>query len=333
MKSSRVSRVIQLLTTLQAGKNYTAGDLAKIFSASRRTIFRDLKELQAIGVPYRYCAKTGGYTIDPGFFLPPIDLNLQEALSLLLLVYKASSQIQAPFRKSALMATLKIESNLPTKIKQCCGEILRSISTRSSAQASIGLLDKIFARLQDSITKKRKVNLEYHSLFEGKVIRVDLCPYHLMYNHRAWYVLGFSGLHNSIRTFKLSRIRELKMLDECFTGGDTFDPYEYFGRAWSMIPEGKIYNITLRFLPKMAHNVTEVQWHDTQKVTRHSDGSATMEFRVDGLGEIIWWMLGYGDQVQVIAPKILQNKVLEVAKNMIALNTQAQTCSASQAAL
>ena len=98
--------------------------------------------------------------------------------------------------------------------------------------------------------------------------------------------------------------------------------YDYLGRAWSMIPEGRIYNIKLRFLPKVAENVTEVQWHITQKVTRNSDGSATVEFRVNGLGEITWWVLGYGDQVQVLTPKALRNKVLQAAKNMIKLNEQ-----------
>jgi len=102
--------------------------------------------------------------------------------------------------------------------------------------------------------------------------------------------------------------------------GENFDVYEYFGRAWSMIPEGRIYNIKLRFLPKVANNVAEVQWHSTQKVVRNSDGSATVEFCVDGLGEITWWILGYGDQVQVLAPKELRKKVLEVAKNMVELN-------------
>jgi len=129
-------------------------------------------------------------------------------------------------------------------------------------------------------------------------------------------------LHKSIRTFKLNRIKELKILDKCFLGGEDFDLYDYLGRAWAMIPEGRIYNIKLRFLPKVPENVTEVQWHTTQKVARNSDGSATVEFRVNGPGEITWWILGYGDQVQVLAPKALRNKVLQAAKNMIKLNEQ-----------
>jgi proteasome accessory factor B len=305
---------------LQAGKSYAVGDLSKMFGTSRRTIFRDLNELQAIGVPYHYDAKTGGYEIDPEFFLPPVDLNLQEALSLLLLAHEASKQIQLPFKRSALLAALKIENNLPVKIRQYCNKALRSISTKAAAQAPMDLLDKTFAQLQKAIVAKRQVNISYHSLFDGKIISVVFCPYHLFYNCRAWYVLGFSDLHKSVRTFKLSRIRQLQITDKCFLGGDKFDLADYIGRAWSMIPEGRIYNVKLWFLPKVAENVTEVQWHSTQKVTRNPDGSATVEFRVDGLGEITWWILGYGDQVQVLATKALRTRICEIARNMIRLN-------------
>ncbi len=320
MKINRITRVVNVLTALRAGKGYAADDLAKMFGTSRRTIFRDLKELQAIGVKYSYNARTGGYTMGDGFFLPPIDLDLQEALSLLLLVHEASKQIQLPFRNSALLAGLKIDNNLPLQIRQYCNTALQNISTEPSPQALMNLLDSTFAQLQKAIAKKRKVNILYHSLFEGEVIDVELSPYHLRYHGRAWYVLGYSNLHKSVRTFKLNRIRQLKTLDKCFIDSEKFDVSEYFGRAWSMISEGRLYNIKLRFLPKVAENVTEVYWHSTQKVRRNSDGSVTVEFCVDGLGEISWWILGYGDQVQVLAPKVLRNKVLQTAKNMIELN-------------
>jgi len=322
MKLSRISRVVRILTTLQAEKNYTADGLAEMLGTSRRTVFRDLKELQAIGVPYHYDAKAGGYSIDPEFFLPPIDLNLQEALSLLVLTRKLSGQIQLPFRKSALLAGLKIENNLPAKIRDYCNTTLQYISARAGAQAPANRLDATFTELQKAIAKKGKINIQYHSLFEGKDIDVELCPYHLMYNHRAWYVLGLSSMHKSIRTFKLNRIKKMKTLDKCFLERRGFELSEYLGRAWSMIPEGRIHNIRLRFLPKVAENVTEVQWHSTQKVTRTSDGSATVEFRVDGLGEISWWILGYGDQVQVLRPKALRSRILQIARNMVRMNEE-----------
>jgi len=322
MKSGRVSRVVRILTALQSGNSYGAADLAEMFGTSRRTIFRDLKELQAIGVPYRYDSRAGSYKIDPEFFLPPIDLNLQEALSLLVLVHKGRDQMQLPFRRSAVLAGLKIENNLPRRIRDYCNTALRSISAHVVPQAPMDPLDSTFARLQECIIKKRKVRIEYDSVFEAQILRLDLSPYHLLYNLRAWYVLGHSDLHGSVRTFKLNRIRSVDVLDKCFVADGTFDPDEYIGRAWSMIPEGRIYNVKLRFSPKVATNVAEVQWHSTQKLRRHSDGSATIEFRVDGLGEITWWILGYGDQVQVLSPKELRIRIIETAKNMVRANEQ-----------
>jgi predicted DNA-binding transcriptional regulator YafY len=323
VKRSRINRVIEILTTLQAGESYTVSDLSKIFGTSRRTIFRDMKELQAIGVPYHYNVKTGGYTIEPEFFLPPADLNLQEALSLLLLTHKVSNQVQLPFKRSVLLAALKIENNLPAEIKKYCTTALRNVSTGVSDRVPVrqdAQFDRIFTQLQEAIAKKRKVNIRYYPFFESGVINVKLCPYRLFYNNQKWHVLGSANLQNNVRTFEINCIRELKITEECFLEDEDFDVSEYLGRAWSMVPEGRIYHVKLHFLPKVANNIADVKWHSTQKVTRKGDGSAIVEFRVDGLSEITWWILGYGDQVQVLAPKALRERVLEVAKNMIKLN-------------
>ena len=314
---------MEILTTLQAGESYTVGDLSEMFGTSRRTIFRDMKELQAIGVPYHYDIKTGGYNIEPEFFLPPADLNLREALSLLLLAHKVSNQLQMPFKRSALQAALKIENNLPAEIKQYCKTALRNISTGVNAWSPVrqtAQFDKIFAQLQEAIAKKRKVNICYYPFFESGVIKTELCPYRLFYNNQKWHVLGRSSLHNKVRTFELNCIRELKTTEEYFPGDENFDVSEYLGRAWSMVPEGRIYHVKLHFLPTVANNIADVKWHSTQKVTTNGDGSAIVEFRVDGLNEITWWILGYGDQVQVFSPKVLRERVLQVATNMIKLN-------------
>jgi proteasome accessory factor B len=320
MKLSRVSRVVRILTALQSGGNYSVDELSQLLGTSRRTVFRDLKQLEAIGVPYKYDTESGGYKVDPEFFLPPVDLNLREALSLLLLAHKTGREIQLPFRESALVAAMKIENNLPDKIRHYCSKSLRHISTRLDSQAPTGFLNETFKQLQKAIVDKKKVDLTYSSLFEAEDVRLELCPYHLIYNQRAWYVLGYSGFHKSVRTFKLNRIKDFKILDKCFLSGDDFDLDDYFGKAWKMIPEGRIYDIKLRFLPMVAVNVSEVQWHKSQEVRFQDDGSVIMEFRVDGLREIVWWIMGYGDQVQVLAPRKLRKQVVRKAEQMIENN-------------
>ncbi|MBA7711192.1 hypothetical protein ES703_120147 [subsurface metagenome] len=307
---------------MQSGQHNRVDDLARMHKLSRRTIFRDLKELRAIGVPYHYDAKTGAYTTEPEFFVPPINLNLQEAFSLLLLARKASNQVQSPFRTSLLRAALKVESNLPCEVKRYCNTAFRNIHVKARPQARMDLLNEIFGQLMIAILRKRVVSIRYYLPREQKSIVIHLDPYHLRYNENQWYVFGKSDLDQDVRAFKLNRMKELNALDKCFVNEKKFDIGEYLGRAWSMVPEGRLYNIKLRFSPQVAHDVAEVQWHSTQTVTFEGDGSVIIEFRVDGLNEITWWILSYGDQVQVLAPRILREKIIKIAQKIVRANQQ-----------
>ncbi|MFC1635550.1 WYL domain-containing protein [Planctomycetota bacterium] len=201
--------------------------------------------------------------------------------------------------------------------------VLIWVWTRSDTPALIrhnSRFDSIFTKLQEAIATKRKVSLSYRSPLKGETINVVLCPYHLLYENGIWHVLGRASQNNNVRTFELNHIRELKTTGKCFLDGEDFDVSEYLRRAWSTIPEGRIYHVKLLFLPKVANDVVEVTWHHTQKVTYNKDGSALVEFRVDGLSEITWWVLGYGDQVRVLSPKKLRKRLLEIAENVVRIN-------------
>jgi len=181
-------------------------------------------------------------------------------------------------------------------------------------------LDKIFTVLQSAATQRRKVRIEYESFFDDEITFCDVSPYHLLYTQGAWYIVGLSSIHNTVRTFKLNRIHKAEMLDEQFKDDRGFDLAEYLSCAWSMMPEGKIYHVRLRFAPTVAKSVAEVNWHKSQQVTYNHDDSATMDFRVDGVGEITWWILSYGDQVEVLAPIVLRMKIAEITKKMVEVN-------------
>jgi proteasome accessory factor B len=84
-----------------------------------------------------------------------------------------------------------------------------------------------------------------------------------------------------------------------------------------MIPEpGRDKRVVVRFKPMVARNVAEVIWHKTQHTTFRADGSLDFSVRVSGLKEISWWILGYGDQAEVLQPARLRRLVAERARNM-----------------
>jgi proteasome accessory factor B len=67
----------------------------------------------------------------------------------------------------------------------------------------------------------------------------------------------------------------------------------------------------------VAQNVAEVSWHKTQRIVRRSDGSIDFHVRVSGLNEISWWILGYGDQAEVLRPTALRNLIAERAERIV----------------
>ena len=84
--------------------------------------------------------------------------------------------------------------------------------------------------------------------------------------------------------------------------------------------KARIYEVKLEFQPEIARSVAEVEWHKTQVVTFAPDGSAIVEFRVDGLNEIIPWVLSYGDKVKVIGPDVLRQEIVRINHRAIERN-------------
>ena len=90
----------------------------------------------------------------------------------------------------------------------------------------------------------------------------------------------------------------------------------YFGDAWHLVPErGPNYDVRIRFERKVANNVAEVVWHRTQHTDWNEDGTLNFQVRVKGLNEMSWWIMGYGDQAQVLAPQKLRDIVASRARN------------------
>jgi len=316
MERNRTSRIIQLLTVLQSRQQYTAADLATVLGTSRRTVFRDLKSLQEAGVKYDFNPRHGRYAADSHFLLPPLALTAEEAFALLLLVHKGRNHINFPLREAALMAGLKVENNLRTDIRRYCTRALRTVSLQPDPIPTQAPLNTTFSQIQKAIMDKCIINIHCYCPKEHREIDMDFNPYHLLYSQHTWYLLGKSRADERINAVKLSYIKNVHILDSNFIEEPPFDLRDYLGRAWSMLPEGRLYNVKLRFIPEVADDVTAVRWHETQTVHFEDDGSAIVEFRVDGLNEITWWILSYGDQVEVLTPCMLRQRIKQIAQRM-----------------
>jgi proteasome accessory factor B len=310
---SRIYRLLRLVNLLQGGRTMTANELADDLQVSRRTIFRDLNALELAHIPYYYDAVSKGYRISQTFFLPPVNLTLAEAMALLVMTSRLGKDAALPLLRQGTHAAAKIESVLPKPVRDHVGSVLNRLSVSLPAAADHEGLDAAFDALSRAIAERRICRMQYESFHEGETIDIDIHPLRLAFVSRAWYVLAWTPAEKQIRTYKLVRIHDLQLLSKTFAAAPEAELSDHFGLAWSMIPEGKVYNIHLHFKPMVAGNVAEVRWHDTQEIQRNDDGSIEFHVKVDGLREITWWILGYGDQVKVVKPKALARRVAEAA--------------------
>jgi proteasome accessory factor B len=315
---AKIRRLLRLIERLQCGQSFNTRTLATFCGVSRRTIFRDLSMLQECGLPLIYDDQRQGYRLAAAPFLPPADLTLAETLALVTVACQVGRQDGGlPLCQSTRDAGLKLLSNLPRQLQHHVGDATALLDIRLPPVNPLSLAAGHHELLLRGLLTRRSVRLRYHSLFEQTTLRTLLSPYRLFFARRSWYAIGRSSVHRAVRTFHLGRILESEPTDLPYEIPLRFNLARYFGNAWQMIRErGQRNHVIVRFLPKVATNVAEVAWHKTQQCVWNPDGSLDFHATVDGLQEIAWWILGYGDQAEVLAPSELRTVIAGHARRM-----------------
>ncbi len=317
MRTKRVERMLQLVQALQSGRSLTADDLALSIGVSRRTIFRDLDVLNRAGIAYSFDRVTKRYSAAQPLMLPPVTLSHSEAMALMLSMRHLENRRVIPDRAAAVSARLKLEGMLPAALRDTLASFEETIEVREEPASDPTSIADMLPLLQRAVEKRRKVKIRYDSYADRKVLDVVLHPYRLTYLHRGWYVVGWCDLFAEVRTLKIERIAMLQALEDPFEPHPSFSLESYFGNAWLMIREDREWHVVIRFCPNVAGNVDEIMWHKTQRTRLVEDGSLLFEVDVDGLREIAWWVLGYGDQAQVLAPTELRQMIKTHAERML----------------
>lgn len=319
MNVEKTRRLIKLISLLQNPSGFNAAEIAKACGVVKRTVFRDLKLLRQAGLDVAYDAAADRHRLADGALLPGLNLSFPEALALLTLGQEAARDDVTPLVGAARTAVNKLAAALPAAIQD---ELRDAASAVKVVRRPVGKHEGgavVYDAVVDAIGRRRCLRIHYDSLTEREVICTKLSPYIVMFCRHAWYVVGRSSLHRAARTFHLGRIERFETLTDQYAMPKSFSLDRYLKNAWSMIPESRPdHDVLIRFRRKVARNVADVLWHKTQQCEFRRDGSMLFRARVSGLGEISWWVLGYGDQAEVVEPPELRNLVARHARNMAA---------------
>jgi predicted DNA-binding transcriptional regulator YafY len=256
----------------------------------------------------------GGYAIRRDFFLQPVDLTLEEAMAVLLLADQVGAREQVPHSAQAGKAAEKLRAILPRQIAEMIHDVMPRVAV-SLAKVSNEPTVNVYTMVRNAIAQRRALECKYESSSRksstnGANFRFD--PYALYFGQRAWYVVGLHHGRHEMRTLKLSRFTKCMSIDKPYFIPDDFSLDRHFGQAWRMVPSGTIHDVKLHVDAAFAENVADTHWHDSQEIKWLEDGSIEASFRVDGLEEIVWWIMGYGPHCRVMEPMELRDRIAKL---------------------
>lgn len=220
---TRLSRLTAIVTLLQSGKLLTAAAISKKFDISIRTVYRDIRALEAAGVPVLTEEGKGYYLMD-GYTLPPLMLTETEANALITAEQMVIANKDASFVKNYVDAVTKIKALLRYGTKNKAELLSERIVFR---QANAGSSSNYVAALQLAITNTTVVKLQYESLENNNLTSRLIEPFALYSTQENWILIAYCQLRQEMRSFRLDRICKLETMLEKFTA-QPFNLQEYF---------------------------------------------------------------------------------------------------------
>ena len=308
-KSARLLALADLLKL----RPYRVTELAKRFGVSERTVERDLEALKALGQPVERLRR-GVYVIRD---LPP-PLHPIEALALFAagrLIYH-----QAPTRqyRSALE---KLARALPQPLRELLLKSAEGLEARNGDSRTLELVAR-------ALLERRVLAFEYRSGGSKNWRPKELLVYFLEANRTnlGLYAIGYErSFHKAVHTFKLSRMRNARLLDETYEIPQDFDPRAYLRQAWGVVGvREKGVEVRLRFAPEAAWRVLEGDYPGLHLEEALPDGSLLARLEAapfkDGVPyEVLAWIQSFGPRVEVLSPPELRHLWLEEARRLLEL--------------
>jgi predicted DNA-binding transcriptional regulator YafY len=318
-QATRHARMLRILQLLLSRGRWNAKSIAAELECAERTVYRDLEVLALSGVPWYFDDNERCYRVRPDFRFPTIALTPDELLG------------QATATAISQGAGLNISSGAKTTTRKITAMASEdSAKLLNDAEQIITVLDLKLAdhsrshedirTVQWALLQRKQLAGVYASPYRSAPVKLTLNPLRLCLAQQAWYLIARPVNEGAPKTYRVTRFKSLRMLDTPSQGQADFDLKAYFGNAWAVYRGAESYDVAINFSPDAAPLVTETVWHSTQTVKQHKDGSVILNFQVDGLDEIVWWVLGWSGRAKVLKPERLREMVIEKLRAAVALH-------------
>lgn len=303
-KATRLSRIHALL--MQRG-TVTVRELARELERSRRTIQRDMADLESeLGVPLIYEGRR--WSIMPGSAHPlsPVRLTLQESRAVYFAI-RVFSRTVNECEPDSIQALRKLADTLPAQLS---GHITRTVGELRSRPENAEHTEAL-RNITDAWVASRTVSMTYRSQNSSRVRTFLFDPYLLEATQSGTYVVGYSRQHGEVRVFKLDRVEAVGLTPDTFEAPDTSDIVSRLSRSWggAVFGADEQHDVCVEFTPAAAVRIRESYWHPSQHMEEMDDGGLRLRVMLPSLLEFTPWVRSWGPEAFVISPEALRAEV------------------------
>lgn len=217
----RADRLFEIIQQLRGDRLVTAAALAERLEISVRTVYRDIRDLQASGVPIDGAAGVG-YLLRPGFQIPPLMFTLSEIESLIVGARMVEAWAGRGLAAAAAEALVKIGAVVPPdRMREAKRVPIFAAALRVGEEERLHL--DLCAR---AIDERRKLAFAYRDAGGGESERT-VWPLALHFWGQVWTLAAWCELRGDFRTFRIDRAMRLAIGDEAYphTAGRTLADY------------------------------------------------------------------------------------------------------------
>jgi len=210
----RADRLFRLVQLLRARRFATGEQIAGELGVSKRTVYRDVADLQGSGVPIRGEAGVG-YRLERGYELAPLVFTSDELEGLVLGARIVAAWGDPDLAAAVGSAMTKVEAVLPDTLRRVVLETPLFAPGLPSAGAMAGEL----ALLRRAIGERRLVHFRY-AREDGAASERTARPLGLYFWGRKWTLAAWCELRQDYRSFRPDRMRDVRLLAEAFDPAD-----------------------------------------------------------------------------------------------------------------
>jgi predicted DNA-binding transcriptional regulator YafY len=300
---NRFDRVSAILIHLQTKQIVTAEEIARRFDVSTRTVYRDIRALEAAGVPIGAEPGRGFFLVD-GFHLPPVMFTPEEARALLTAEKMVEKMTDQSVSKHAQSAMCKIKAVLPEKEKQYLHDLNSNIEIFYSLKSEFA--NNFLSDIEFALVHKHPLTIDYQSIYKNELTRnrtlepVGLCFYSL-----GWHLIGYCRLRNDYRDFRVDRIVNLSVDKQAKTSTHHITVREYFERHAT---SENLHEVIIRFEKHVVAKLQYVKYYFGYIDETDVNGKVEMSFVTGDLEYLSRWLLSYADVMEIVSPDILKNQ-------------------------